>query len=431
MTAEIAIMNRQGVALAADSAVTLTGTSGPKIFASADKIFALSKYEPVATMVYGTASLMQVPWETIVKVYREQFGDTAFPHLDDYARDFMGFLARDGNLLFEDEQKHQFAFNQAFGLFDHLADVMVRAVQEATDEAGGALTLAQSRRVALRVITDHHAQWSRQPDRAGITRGIKTRLLREYAPDFERAKQAVFEDFRLPATASRRLTELALLFNVKFRVRGDAGIVFAGYGRKEIFPQLVSFELDGVLLNTVVGHERSRLAISPTEGAIVHGFAQSDMIALFMEGVTQEYEQFVESYVETVIADYGQTIVNALPSEARSANVSRALAGFQEGLIGRMREDFGTRRNTDYVTPVLDVVSSLPKDELGSMASSLVNLTSLKRRVSMENETVGGPVDVAVVTKGDGLIWTQRKHYFDSALNQHFFANYYRRKESA
>ena len=95
--------------------------------------------------------------------------------------------------------------------------------------------------------------------------------------------------------------------------------------------------------------------------------------------------------------------------------------------MGKLRKDFRQRRHADYVSPVLDVVASLPKDELGSMAESLVTLTSLKRRISMEHETVGGPVDVAVITKGDGLIWTQRKHYFKPAFNPQFFANYYRR----
>jgi hypothetical protein len=30
-----------------------------------------------------------------------------------------------------------------------------------------------------------------------------------------------------------------------------------------------------------------------------------------------------------------------------------------------------------------------------------------------------------VISKGDGFIWIKRKHYFDPALNYHFFANYY------
>jgi len=66
MTAEVAILNRNAVALAADSAVTLRLPSGTKIYQT-NKLFALSKYEPVAVMVYGSADFMGIPWETIVK----------------------------------------------------------------------------------------------------------------------------------------------------------------------------------------------------------------------------------------------------------------------------------------------------------------------------------------------------------------------------
>lgn len=55
------------------------------------------------------------------------------------------------------------------------------------------------------------------------------------------------------------------------------------------------------------------------------------------------------------------------------------------------------------------------------MAESLVSLTSLKRRVSNETESVGGPTDVALISKGDGFVWVKRKHYFDPRLNADFF----------
>jgi hypothetical protein len=56
------------------------------------------------------------------------------------------------------------------------------------------------------------------------------------------------------------------------------------------------------------------------------------------------------------------------------------------------------------------------------MAESLVNLTSLKRRVSLQAETVGGPVDVAVISRSDGFIWIKRKEYFRPELNPGYLA---------
>ena len=38
--------------------------------------------------------------------------------------------------------------------------------------------------------------------------------------------------------------------------------------------------------------------------------------------------------------------------------------------------------------------------------------------------TVGGPIDVAVISKGDGFIWIDRKHYFEREKNEHFFDDY-------
>jgi len=70
-------------------------------------------------------------------------------------------------------------------------------------------------------------------------------------------------------------------------------------------------------------------------------------------------------------------------------------------------------------------VAALPKNELAEMAEALVSLVSIKKRISMDMETVGGPIDVAVISKGDGFIWIKRKHYFNPGLNHHFFANYF------
>ena len=92
MTAEIAIMNKEAIALAADSAVTISQEVGQKIFTSANKIFALSKYSPVGIMIYGSATFMGIPWETIVKTYRNKLGKIRFDTLKNYADDFIKFF---------------------------------------------------------------------------------------------------------------------------------------------------------------------------------------------------------------------------------------------------------------------------------------------------------------------------------------------------
>ena len=72
-----------------------------------------------------------------------------------------------------------------------------------------------------------------------------------------------------------------------------------------------------------------------------------------------------------------------------------------------------------FIQPIVGSVKLLPKEELAIMAETLVSITSFKRKMVIgDAETVGGPIDVAVISKGDGLIWIKRKHYFAPELNQ-------------
>ena len=71
MTAIVGVLNKHAVAIAADSAVTI---GGRKVMNNANKIFALSKYHPVAIAVYGNAELVGTPWEIIIKNFRKQLG---------------------------------------------------------------------------------------------------------------------------------------------------------------------------------------------------------------------------------------------------------------------------------------------------------------------------------------------------------------------
>jgi hypothetical protein len=57
---------------------------------------------------------------------------------------------------------------------------------------------------------------------------------------------------------------------------------------------------------------------------------------------------------------------------------------------------------------------------MANLDETLINLQSLKEKVTKNSETVGGPVDVAIITKNEGLIWVKRKHFFDIELNSRF-----------
>lgn len=102
------------------------------------------------------------------------------------------------------------------------------------------------------------------------------------------------------------------------------------------------------------------------------------------------------------------------------------MEGFGENMLKEYRDNLRQYMQRDFVGPIINAVEFLPKDELAIMAETLVHLTLFKQRVSLGAiETVGGPIDVAVISKGDGFVWIKRKHYFKPELNHHFLSNYF------
>ncbi len=72
-------------------------------------------------------------------------------------------------------------------------------------------------------------------------------------------------------------------------------------------------------------------------------------------------------------------------------------------------------------TPILQSIESMPNEEIAEMCESLIRITSLKRKISSDLESVGGPIDVAIISKGDGFIWKKNKNYINTELNPQFY----------
>ena len=95
-------MNRRAIALAADSAMTVTYWQGgervQRYYKGTNKIFQLSKLQPVGFMVHAAANLQGVPWELIVKSYRDVLGYKSHAHLTDYCAGLFEFILTNSNL---------------------------------------------------------------------------------------------------------------------------------------------------------------------------------------------------------------------------------------------------------------------------------------------------------------------------------------------
>ena len=97
MSAGICIMNRNAIAMAADSAVTVGNHEA--IHNSANKLFSLSRIAPVGAIIYSNTAFMGVPFEIILKEYKKFLGNSTFDSLNQYFEEFISFLLRNSDLF--------------------------------------------------------------------------------------------------------------------------------------------------------------------------------------------------------------------------------------------------------------------------------------------------------------------------------------------
>lgn len=429
MTAEIVIMNKEAVALAADSAVTIGQEKGQKIFTSANKLFALSKYSPVGLMVYGNASLMGVPWETIIKIYRKLLGEQKFDTLRDYADNFISFLD-DCNKLFPDKLQKEYFFANISSYFHLIRNNIENKLKADYFDKGKKVLKSQIEQITSDIINKHYNDLEEKETLPTITENYTENILINYNDLIEKAKDNVFEKLPISEESINQLRKISIdLLSKDIFPNNISGIVIAGFGENDIFPSIKSFDIEIIVNNKLKYKERLYEEINFENTAAIIPFAQKEMVATFMEGIDPNLQNQMEGYLSEIFNNYPEIIIDNIekidPDEKE--DYKKKLIKISNEIFDHYLEQIKIFKSNSYINPVLSVVNMLPKDELASMAESLVNLTSFKRKVTMVTETVGGPIDVAIISKGDGFIWIKRKHYFKAELNPQFISNYNRR----
>ena len=151
MTAEVVVMNPLGVALAADSAVTLGTEVDRKVYPSAEKLFQLSNACPIGVLIYGNSNFVSVPWETIIKTYRAERRLACFGTVREYGEDFLTFLRTNRRLLPLTNQRQEI-LKLALAYFQETVDIVYENIRRVTKGGAKKLSEADIRNLVQRVV---------------------------------------------------------------------------------------------------------------------------------------------------------------------------------------------------------------------------------------------------------------------------------------
>lgn len=255
MTAEIAIVNRESVALAADSAGTVDSKTRRNIHKSVNKLFMLSKYEPVGIMIYqGLDFLRTYPWEMVIKLYRKKrLGRRKLDSLPKYFDDFVTFI-ENNFLVSEDDQKsffRRFVNSKFSGINDDLKDpnftfnlideLMKKNLKEFVEaDAEGRKKLFSEfyiSRVCNNLRRYVHNQWN------GISSEHFNLIRGNYGNIVDEAIKQIFDDTLLTDKSKKYLQNIGIYTAFEY----TTGVVIAGFGRKNSSHQYVHIQLVGFM----------------------------------------------------------------------------------------------------------------------------------------------------------------------------------------
>lgn len=388
MTAEVALLNKQAVALAADSKATFGSGMSIKTYDSVDKLFQLSNRHPVGVMIYGNAEFMRVPWEVIIKEFRENH-DTAHASIEEWGQAFFEFAGQFENFTLRDSELAVFTKTASF-----LRAIEASALVNRSLEPLIADVEARTVHPALKNLTENEFL-KNFPD-----------LLERYAD----LLQSRIGD-RMNADIRRQLPRLLhRLAIADIETVARSGIVIAGFGSRETFPALINLESDGVIAGRLAVTTRSDSQITVDHPADVLPFAVRNVMISMVHGVDPSFLDYSLTVFRDLIRANGDRLINQFAkNEQEKSRLASENAAMSDDFISIFLDYLRDYIQDMHLGPFASTLQGMPPDEMAWLAESLVHLTSVKMRMSLGPEGVGGPVDTAVITKREGFKWVKRK----------------------
>ena len=364
-------------------------------------------------MIFDDADVLGVPWELVIKEFRADLGTKSFNDVAGYASEFFSFISDSGHFFPENIQKD--AFLNAARTAALRAIFAPRHAEDADSHAKADAVKAHL--IELRSDLDKQSVHSHLNDNQ--FNEVRAKWLEELIASLSKMRDGCDDCMPDDPTELAELAELGMLsvFKKPQETLSTTGLVFAGFGDHDVFPSIIEYQSCGIVAGSHVANEVSRMAIEHDLPGWISAFAQTSMSDTFTIGISQDVFSAVMSSVGPALTDLVDQVAAALGRDVSDLSDREALIETTRNAIG---EAVLKRAREEHSFPLRRVLGVLPVDEMAELAETLINLQSLKEKVTKPSESVGGPVDVAIITRSEGMVWVKRKHFFDPAINSRY-----------
>jgi hypothetical protein len=403
MTSQLILLNGFGVALATDSAVTL---GQKRTYDTAEKLIPLPAPHRIAVLHSGSVFLHGMPFSVLVNEWATTLGETPLRTVDLYRQNFLSWL--DDN---HDWVSHQRLVDDYMRQFNGVLRIIWEQIKENINESESDEIAVKS---ALDVLHHYVDIYLRAPS---LSRGgeewLKT-ARRRIEKEIENALNYWFDD--IPHTDE--IDSLIQQFSDLYLDRGHrlniATLAFTGFGNKELLPGFANVDIHGIFNSTLL-YRLERAQNADTDGGEnyfgICPIGQKDAIDLVLRGLNYSLVDVATDAATVAVgkhmAQQNPDLIEGKPENYPPEELVDHELGHQ--IYDAIREAFVDYSEERNLSSLRTAISALPTASLAAVARSLIELQSLTQTITGEMGTVGGPVDVATISRDAGFVWVRHK----------------------
>lgn len=399
MSTGVCVINSNGIALAADSAGTYTSDTGNQMFYnSMDKVFSLSDKNIFGAIAYGNMSIYNISIDQLLGEFKTYIDSQApFDDLFDVWPQFQNFIK---------EKYTYYRFDEAE------RDYCRWVLQTLIKDWGGEIKKVATETDAVAQITnilDNLRQYINTHIKiSGFD--INQYILSKYNDIYEEQIDIVVPELKAYADLNNRFwLLLSEYFQLLLEVESNnrTGFFFAGYGSNDAFPKCLHIEIHKIFKEKIKYTEEKRFIGNGKNSEIIP-LAQNEVILTFCRGISSEFIESIPKKVNDLMVAQIDSLSSADFSDEQKGKIKNELNKCKEQLANEINLEI----QTNNVQPIFDSVKLIALPEMAFLAESLVNITTLKRTFALDGkqQTVGGPTDVAILSKPNGFVWIKQKH---------------------
>ena len=381
-------MNKLGIALASDSALTIQLGDNRRTYGSAEKIFQIGPEHKVAVLHSGSTEFMGYPYEVLITEWRKTL-TRPLSTLRAYADSFVRWLSHRPD-LFSQEVQEGFVEYHAREYFLELRRLVLEKLEESEISPD-----SWNDEETLEFVADFFrkdVKWLDERDNSeGLSEKWADSIYSSIQHKIKEAFDYVFDDIPMNFLITEIIETIS--HQILFKAIGnenDARLAFSGYGEEQIYPEHVWIELRGVVADKP-RFSIDQLVVSNDHESWLQTHAQSEAIHTYLRAYHSSFLDGSKRNLRETITKIQQKL-----DEKYKA-------------IEELEKSFEDNSYNRFVKPFTGTLAGLPSTSLAKMAESLIELQILRQSSQAIQDTVGGPVDVAVITLENGFTWFRHK----------------------